>query len=305
MTAHCKTAVVAVTMLSILRVVSAQQPQADLATVARIREEGLQRSRVMDTVSYMTDVLGARLTLSQDMKRAQTWLKAEMERIGLVNTAIEPFMDYGVTWDNEYVSLHMLAPDYQPMVGFPLAQTPGTGGKITVRAVIVDLQTKHDLETYRGTLKGLAVLVTPPVAIDVTALAQGVPRRTEEDLKKLEDAVITPSRVVPRVVPNPDLLKAEDKMAFYKAEGVSVVLQCESGWIGAVRGFARPGTKDDRWSREKTLASPPIVAVTPEHYNRMYRILKRDIPVTIEVEVRNRVGDAVEQAANVIGEIPG
>jgi len=57
-------------------------------------------------------------------------------------------------------------------------------------------------------------------------------------------------------------------MAFFKAEGVAVVLQCDSGWPGAVRGFARPGTRDDRWSRERTLASLPIVAVTPEHYNR-------------------------------------
>ena len=33
--------------------------------VARIRAEGLQRSRVMNFESYMTDVLGARLTLSR------------------------------------------------------------------------------------------------------------------------------------------------------------------------------------------------------------------------------------------------
>ena len=94
-------------------------------------------------------------------------------------------------------------------------------------------------------------------------------------------------------------------MAFFKAEGVAVVLQCDSGWLGAVRGYARPGTKDDKWSREGDLASPPIVVLTPEHYNRMYRILKRDIPVTIEVEVRNRIGQTVEKASNVIGEIPG
>ena len=34
-----------------------------------------------------------------------------MERIGLVNTVAEPFMDYGVSWDNEYVSLHLVEPD--------------------------------------------------------------------------------------------------------------------------------------------------------------------------------------------------
>jgi Zn-dependent M28 family amino/carboxypeptidase len=37
----------------------------------------------------------------------------------------------------------------------------------------------------------------------------------------------------------------------------------------------------------------------------MYRILRRETPVMVEVEVRNRIGQAVEQAANVIGEIPG
>ena len=300
-----RSAVIAAAVVLLPGLVSAQQPKADLDMIARIREEGLQRSRVMDTLSYMTDVLGARLTLSERMKRAQAWLKGEMARAGLANVVVEPFMDYGVTWDNEYVSLHMLAPVYQPMVGYPLAHTSGTAGKVTARAAIVDLQVKADLEKYRGTLNGAAVLVTPRVAIDVAALAQGVPRRSDEELKKLEEVVISPPRAALRTVTNPDLLKAEEKLAFYKAEGVAVVLQCESGWIGAVRGFSRPGTKDDKWSREGMLASPPIVAVTPEHYNRMYRILRREIPVTVEVEVRNRIGEAVEQAANVIGDIPG
>jgi hypothetical protein len=34
----------------------------------------MQHSQVMDVVGYMTDVLGARLTLSQDMKRAHEWV---------------------------------------------------------------------------------------------------------------------------------------------------------------------------------------------------------------------------------------
>ena len=88
------------------------------------------------------------------MKRAQTWVKGEMERIGLVNVAIEPFMDYGVAWDNEYVSLHLLEPDYQPMVGYPLANTPGTAGKVVAKAVIVDLQAKQDLEKYPREAEG-------------------------------------------------------------------------------------------------------------------------------------------------------
>ncbi|HSA96026.1 MAG TPA: M20/M25/M40 family metallo-hydrolase, partial [Acidobacteriota bacterium] len=51
--------------------------------------------------------------------------------------------------------------------------------------------------------------------------------------------------------------------------------------------------------------SLPVLEVTPEHYNRMYRILKRGIPVKVEAEVRNAVGERVEKAANVVGEFPG
>jgi hypothetical protein len=303
---HRNISAAVVVLVSILGLSAAEQSPVDWAVVAKIREEGFQRSRVMDLAAYMSDVLGSRLTLSEHMKKGQAWAKAEMERIGLVNTVIEPFMDYGVAWDNEYFSLHLVEPDYTPMVGFPLANTPGTGGRLTCPVAIVDLQTKQDLEKYRGKLKGVAVLATPPPAIDVAALSRGVTRRTEEDLKQMEQAAVPPpARVAPRVPANPDLLKPDEKMAFYKSEGVGVVFQCDSGFPGAVRGFARPGTKDDRWSREQTLASPPIVAVTPEHYNRMYRVVTRNIPVSIEIEIRNRIGEVVEKASNVLGEIPG
>jgi hypothetical protein len=278
----------------------------DWAMVARIREEGLQHSRVMDFESYMTDVLGARLTMSRDMQRGQAWLQAELTRIGLVNVAAEPYMDYGVTWDNEYVALHLLEPDYTPMVAYPIAYTPGTDGRKVAPAVVVDLQVREDLDRYRGTLRGKAVLVTPPVAIDLAALTNGAPRRTDAELRAIETTVIAPARPAPpRAVPRPNLLTAAEKLAFYKAEGVAVVLQCEGGWIGAVRGFGRPGAREDGWSRAGMLASPPVVAVTPEHYNRMVRILGRGIPVTVEVEVRTRIGDRVERAANIVGEIPG
>jgi carboxypeptidase Q len=283
-----------------------EQPKADWDVVARIREEGLQRSQVVDIVGYLTDVLSSRLSLSEHMKKAQFWAKDKMGTIGLTNVQIEPFMDYGNAWDNEYFSIQMLEPTYVPMMGFPLAYTPGTQGKVSCTAIVVDLQTKADCDKYRGKLKNAAVLVSPLLLIDLANLPRDITRRTDEELKTLAETVILPGpRVVPPSVPNPDLLKPEERIEFLKSEGVAVVLQCDGGSFGYVRGFTRPGANSDKWSREKDLASLPIVAVTPEHYNRMYRILKRDIPVKIEVEVRNRIGESVEKACNVIGEIPG
>ncbi len=285
----------------------------DLEMIAKIREEGLQRSELPNTLSYMTDVLGARLTNSEDMERAQGWVVEEMSRIGLSDVRREPFMDYGVSWDNEYVSLHMLEPDYTPLVGYPIAHTPGTAGRQALEVVIADVRTQGDLEQYRGRLRGLAVLSSPPPVIDLTRFERGTPRRTEEELRALEEDVLVPppgpdpyfSRLYPPPPANPEILTAAEKLDFYVAEGAAVVLESSSGWPGAVRGFARPGAKIDQWSREATLTSVPIIAITPEHYNRMYRVLAREIPVRVEVEVRNRHGADVTQAHNVIGEMRG
>ena len=285
----------------------------DWDVVAQIREEGLQRSQIANTLSYMADVLGARLTNSNAMETAQRWAVEEMKRIGLTETYREPFMDYGVSWDNEYVSIHLLEPDYQPMVGYPIAHTPGTNGQQKLQAIIADVRTRQDLETLEGKIRGMAVLSTPPAIIDLSRFETGTPKRSAQELRELEEAVIPPppgpdpyfSRLYPDPPQNPDVLTASERLAFYVKEGVAVVLESSSGWPGAVRGFARPGAKIDLWSRNATMSSVPIVAVTPEHYNRMYRILRRGIPVNVEVEVRNSHGTSVEQANNVLGEIPG
>ena len=280
---------------------------------AQIREEGLQRSQIANMLSYMADVLGARLTNSNAMDKAQRWAVEEMKRIGLTETYREPFMDYGVSWDNEYVSIHLLEPDYQPMVGYPIAHTPGTNGQQKLQAIIADVRTRQDLETLEGKIRGMAVLSTPPAIIDLSRFETGTPKRSAQEMRELEEAVIPPppgpdphfSRLYPDPPQNPDVLTASERLAFYVKEGVAVVLESSSGWPGAVRGFARPGAKIDLWSRNATMSSVPIVAVTPEHYNRMYRILRRGIPVNVEVEVRNSHGTSVEQANNVLGEIPG
>jgi hypothetical protein len=249
----------------------------------------------MDVVSYITDALGARLTLSDDMARAQTWVQSHMREIGLVCVAAEPFMDYGTRWDNEYVSLHLMEPDYQPMVGYPLSHTPGTNGRQTTRVLSAVIRTGEDLEKLRGTLRGASVLSTPPAAVDRARFSTGVTRYTDEELKLLESPAPPAAPAAPAAAPDPNVVRPEDKLAFYKSEGVVAVLQSESGWPGAVRGFARPGTRADNWGRAETLASPPIVAITPEHYNRIFRLRERGISVTIELEIRNRIGAAVRR----------
>ena len=44
--------------------------------LARIREEGFQRSQVMELAFHMTDVLGPRVTSSRGEKKAQDWAQS-------------------------------------------------------------------------------------------------------------------------------------------------------------------------------------------------------------------------------------
>ena len=50
---------------------------------------------------------------------------------------------------------------------------------------------------------------------------------------------------------------------------------------------------------------PPTVALTPEHYNRVLRLLDNKIPVKLEFEIQAKFLDDRTDSVNVIGEIPG
>ncbi len=285
-------------------VIAQDKYPVDHNMVAKIREEGFERSQIANTLSYMTDVLGARLTNSKDMRRAQKWVTGEMKRIGLTNIEIEPFMDYGVSWDNEFFSIHMLEPDYQIMVGYPIAHTPGINGRQKMNVTIADIKTKSDLEKYRGKLRGKAVLsVTMPV-IDQERIRNGTPRFTDEELTVLANDPPKRKRRK-RPPPDPERVSTVERNAFYKKEGVSVILETRGNRMAMVPGYARPSAKKDKWDRQGTINHLPIVTVTPEHYNRMYRILERDIPVRIAVEIKTKIGRERQWARNVIGEISG
>jgi carboxypeptidase Q len=61
----------------------------DLDAIYRIKDEGLQRSNVMEIESYLTDVYGPRLTGSPNMKEAAEWAQKTMKDWGLANVHLE------------------------------------------------------------------------------------------------------------------------------------------------------------------------------------------------------------------------
>jgi len=91
---------------------------------------------------------------------------------------------------------------------------------------------------------------------------------------------------------------------FFQSEGVVAVLRASTSSDGTVAASAAPGMRGDR-TRERVENTLPTISVAAEHYNRIYRILEREIPVTMEVDVRVSLDDSDTQGYNVLGEIRG
>jgi len=294
------------------------QERVDLDVVARIREEGFQRSRVMDWAWYMTDVLGPRLTGSPGMRRAQRWAQTAMTELGLAKVTIEPFGEHGVGWTNEYTSLHLIEPSYQPLIGYPQAFTPGTAGKIVGAARIVRLRSPADFASYRGQLEGAIVLSGEPIPVGPRFRADAE-RFGPDTLAALSRVAIASefetggrphywNDVVRTFLPigqNPTVPGfAEEALRFFKSEKVAVVLEPGPGGDGTVFLTGRAGNRQDR-SRAGVEAAPPVVTLAAEHYNRLHRLATRGIPTRLEIEVRNTLDDGDTRESNVLGDWPG
>ena len=78
-------------------VLGAQEP-IDPAMVAKIKEEGINNSQVMDHIFYLTDVYGPRLANSPMYNRAGKWAVERLKSYGLENARLEPWGEVGDGW---------------------------------------------------------------------------------------------------------------------------------------------------------------------------------------------------------------
>src|SRR5664279_3077098 len=108
--------------------VMAQKENLDTAMMAKIRDEGLNRSQVMEIVFNLTDANGPRLMQSPGYFKAANWAKSELASWGLVNANLEAWGKWGKGWELEKYYLAMTSPYYEPLIGFPKTFSKGTEG---------------------------------------------------------------------------------------------------------------------------------------------------------------------------------
>jgi acetylornithine deacetylase/succinyl-diaminopimelate desuccinylase-like protein len=255
------------------------QERVDDAMVAKIREEGLNRSRAVETFTYLTTNIGPRLTNSPAHRRAIEWTQEQLRSYGLSNVHADPF-EFGRGWQLERLSIEMTEPRYLPLIGFPRGWTPSTMGRIEAAPVWLPNPTPDSIAEAGSSLRNAIVMTSPvqeyfiradrpPASGDLVSDRPRGPRVTREQQAAIAKAL--------------------------KASGLAVTLEPNIGEHGTIFVTGRDAGED----------AVPAIVLASEHYNLIARLLEQKVPVKLAIDLQTRFFEDDPNTANVIAEIPG
>lgn len=274
------------------------QEHLDLAPLHKIKTEAFEHSQVMDTEFELTDVHGPRLTNSPQFFEAADWAMKQLNSWG-IKTHQEKW-PFGRGWQFTHYSAHMIAPQYAPLIGYPQAWTKGTNGTVTGEPIWIEgLNHDSDLEKYKGQLSGKIVLIGPARDLQMSVEPLGH-RYTETELHEIFEAPDPGARG--RGGFGPGMREFRQRVQKFLAEEAPLVVvqpgpgRSEGGDVfGGSAGSYNP----------KDPEAPPTVVITPEHYNRIVRLIEHKIPVKLEFNIQTKFQDERTDSLNTIGEIEG
>ena len=301
--------------------------QAPKEVIDKIKEEGSTNSQVMQTLSYLTDVIGARLTGSPQMKRANEWTRDTMMKWGLKNAHLEAWGPFGRGWTLKDFEAEVVAPYSIPLIAYPKAWSPSTKGAVTADVVYFDAKTDADFEKYKGQLNGKIVLVSTPRELKADFTGMGS-RRTDEELAKMatapdpaaaprNDAGVSPERLkmfMDRFV------QGAKRMNFLMQEGAAVMVDNSfngSGGTVFVQGASVaqeiPKNLEEAFGnrrlspqqKEAETKMLPQMTMATEHYNRLVRMIQQGEKLKMTVMIQAEYNDDDPMAYNTVAEIPG
>ncbi|HZT60347.1 MAG TPA: M20/M25/M40 family metallo-hydrolase [Pyrinomonadaceae bacterium] len=294
------------------------QPTPTPDIIERIKDEELNRSQLMQTLEYLTDVIGPRLTGSPALRRANDWTKDRLASWGLSNAHLEGW-PFGRGWTLKRFSAEVVEPQAFPLLAYPRAWSPGLDAPLTADVVVVDAKNERELEKYKGQLKGKIVLAGS--IRDLKPHFDPVAKRlSDKELLELADAP-DPANVTPRPRTPPTLEQIAEarfnarKTQFYYDEGVALIVAPspagDGGDLQFVQSASVPQAPDvpfnrrvQPWQREAPKLIPQI-AVSNDHFNRLARMIRQGVPVRMSVNLQAEFADSDPQSYNTVAEIPG
>ena len=286
------------------------QEKLDLTMYARIREEGLLHSHVMDYGSALADDIGPRLTGSPNLAKANAWTRDQLTAMGCVNAHLDDWGEFGMGWQQLNTWVRMTAPDTAVFIAQASPWSPATNGPITAEATSVNIQSDADFDKYKGKLEGKIVLLgemrpVPPVDQPLFT------RYTDQQLADLAQFPIENSitsnyqRRVQAFLDRMNMIgKVSRFLADEKAAAVIVPSRDASDGGGSGGTFFDDGPTLTAYMRGHE-TKLPMVVMAIENYGRVYRLLEAHVPVSIQMNVDTKFLGDHQHGYDTIAEIPG
>lgn len=259
----------------------AAQEKVDNAMMGQIRAEGLEHSQVMEVFDHLVNVIGPRLTASPAYKKAVDWCRYRLAAMGFDNVHLEPW-EFGRGWQLDKLTIEMVEPRYQPLIGYAKGWSPATRGVLTAAPVWLG-NPNDDPRKYEGKVGGAIVMTRPILSEFIRAdrpAAGG-------DLQRL-----------------PSAARAQQDLRSERNQQIAAMLSREHPGVTLEPSEAEDGTVFVTGRDEGANASPSLV-LAAEHYNMIARLLEAGIPVKLRVEIQSRYFDEDKNAYNIIAEIKG
>lgn len=267
-----------------------------------IRKHGMEQSKVMETAFYLTDVYGPRLTGSPMLDKATKWAQDQLTSWGLQNVHTEAWGPFGRGWELQHFEAHSLEPNYYPLLGYPKAWSPSTKGVLTGEVVYFKANTIEELAQYKGKLTGKFVL---------TDTIRNVKAPFEADAKRYADSSLLEMANAPKPTPrtlrnfgfgDSEFSKAMRKF-LYEEKPLATIDRSFKGDLGTV--FVSGAQAKDGNVRDENAEVLPQMTISVEHYNRIFRMTQKGIPVKLSMEIKSQYTNPDKMEHNLIAEIPG
>ena len=283
--------------------------------VERIMEEAFENSQVIENVSWLADVFGPRNVKTPSYRAAAEWARDRLKEYGLTNARLEPY-EFGVGWNIGYTSVHMIAPQYMPVIAYPAPWSFGTSGKIRAHAIYMnfdELATEANLKQYQGKLRNAVIFIRPEQKLS-PRFEPIATKFKEKQLDEMAKIPITPKvsvlnlylRRQERTRPNPgeSRLTSQQIIDFVFAEGAVAIAHPDGRHDFGTVAVSRYDRASGLW-KEDAPPQPTELVLAVEQYNRIIRILNKGIPVEMEIEIRTNFFRGDPNDHNVVAEIPG
>jgi hypothetical protein len=282
----------------------------DYAMYGTIREEALAHSHVMEYASALMDGIGPRLTSSPNAKRANQWTRDQFAAMGCSNAHLEDWGEFGMGWEQLNTWIRMTSPDKAVFIAQAAPWSPSTKGPVSGPAVWVDVKDEKDFEKYKGQLASKIVLLGD--MRDVKPVDKALFTRDDEaELKKIEEYPLGQDRYWQARERFVQAQAFREKVGkFLASEGATaVILPSRDGENNGGSGgtiFDDNGSSFGRLVYQREHANPLPLAVTAiENYGRLYRLLKANVSVALELNIETQFTGDHEHGFNTVAEIPG